>query len=628
MPEAPDTPLDTDVGPQDTTPPAPPDLGPGFVDLTPALAAAFPRDVAHLPWPADDEPDQTHGLFADLDGDGAMEVVLLGTGTTTQDPRAAWVLRYRDGALTPDPALTALLANQDPLILAVADLDGDGRLDVLPARGDTPPRRGRSDGTFEAPRERLRYVPGLMGGAIVDIDHDGWADVVRPNSGCSAAPWTAWMRQSTTAWAQRLDLIGGSVPSSLLAVALVRVAGEEIVLSYGVPCDRRDWAPAFFAHGATTPDAIPSFVGVDITPPNAAYKFDPMVAGGPLTLRNPMGSTVADLDGDGDLDLAIATVDARIMIFEDHGGLPLADQTATRDAALPRRLSDGTEGPFEIMKPWGIAALDLDLDGQLDLITQTGLDFSDWQYAVHGGDTAVVFLQRGGVFVDATAEAGLGSVINGRSLTVGDLDNDGRPDVILGGAGSMPRVLLNRIPGARPPIGVRLRGTTSPAWPAGATVEILDDGARSPTQVVGGVTSPGPISEPAVFGSTGPDRVADLVRVTWPSGYVQEFASLSADRTHVLVEAETVSVVGTRHALADGVATQTLHVVPRAPDGAPRPGTVEGLVVSGTGTVSAAVRTGEGWDLTVTSPGAPGYTVVEVRIDGAPMAVRPRLWWD
>ena len=28
------------------------------------------------------------------------------------------------------------------------------------------------------------------------------------------------------------------------------------------------------------------------------------------------------------------------------------------------------------------------------------------------------------------------------------------------------------------------------------------------------------------------------------------------------------------------------------------------------------------------APSAPGSSVVEVRVDGAPVAVRPRVWWD
>lgn len=622
----PDTDLPDTV---DTPEPEPiPDLGRGFVDLSLALFAAFPRDVANRTDPTGDEPDQTHGLFVDLDHDGATEVVLLGTATAANLPRTAWVLRFDAAteALVPDAGLTARLATQDPLILGILDLDGDGWLDVLPSQAGSPPRRGSANGTFEPARQALAYAPGLMGGSATDFDHDGWADLLRVGGGCrTGEAWSAALRTGLTTWTDMPELLGPENPSSPYTTALVALAGQDVVLGLGLGCEQALWSPAFFVPTTTTPSGYPLFTGTDLTPPDSAYKLQPYVAGGPLTRRNPMGAAIADLDGDGDLDLAIASVDERVMIFEDQGGALLADATIVRDAHLPLRGDDGSGGPWEYVKPWGIAALDLDRDGALDLVTQTGFDYSDWHNGVGGFNAAVGLIQRGGVFVDASAALSLPPDSNGRSLTVGDLDLDGRPDLILGAMGTAPRVLLNRIDGIRPPIGLRLVGASG--WPAGATVALIDDGVTSPLQVIGGSVSPGPVSEPIVFGTSGPDGVVDLVRVTWPSGIVQEFPSLTANTTHTLQEPDALRITPTeRHAPRSG--TVTLHISPRATDGGLRAATVAVTVAAGGGAPAPPVATPEGWDVEIAGPGTAGSSVFQVWLDGEALAIRPRIWWD
>lgn len=626
-------PVDTDAAhtdpPVDTPAPEPiPDLGRGFVDLTPALLASFPRDVADRTDPNGDEPDQTHGLFVDLDRDGATEVVLLGTAPAPNVPRAAWVLRFDPAteSLVPDTTLTSRLATQDPLILGILDLDGDGMVDVLPGHTESPPRRGSANGSFEPARQALPYVPGLMGGNATDIDHDGWADLLRVGGGCRTGDaWSATVRTGLTTWTDMPELLGPENPSSPYTTALVALAGQDVVLGLGLGCNQAAWSPAFFVPTSTAASGYPLFTGTDLTPPDSAYKLQPYVAGGPLTRRNPMGAAVADLDGDSDLDLAVASVDERVMIFEDQGGALLADATSARDAWLPERGDDGSGGPYDRVKPWGIAALDLDRDGALDLVTQTGFDYSDWHNGVGGFNAAVGLIQRGGVFVDASLALSLPSDSNGRSLTVGDLDLDGRPDLILGAMGAPPRVMLNRIDGVRPPIGLRLVGASG--WPAGAVVEIIDDGVTSPLQVVGGSISPGPVSEPIVFGTTGADGIVDLVRVTWASGFVQEFPSLTANTTHTLREPVLLTASPSdRHAPRSG--TATLHLFPRAADGSLRAAPVVVTLAAGSGTPAAPVATPEGWDVVITGPGTAGSSVFEVWIDGEALAIRPRIWWD
>src|SRR5688572_9825230 len=76
----------------------------------------------------------------------------------------------------------------------------------------------------------------------------------------------------------------------------------------------------------------------------------------------------------------------------------------------------------------GAARLDYDLDGDLDLYCVSGNLHPD-----RGGPGPVANRlfrnEGGGRFTDATAEAGVGGGGYGMGATVGDYDNDGRPDL-------------------------------------------------------------------------------------------------------------------------------------------------------------------------------------------------------
>ncbi|MCB9765472.1 MAG: CRTAC1 family protein [Alphaproteobacteria bacterium] len=72
----------------------------------------------------------------------------------------------------------------------------------------------------------------------------------------------------------------------------------------------------------------------------------------------------------------------------------------------------------------GVAMLDYDGDGWLDLYFTNGLNHPDALYRNQGD----------GTFQDVTAAAGLGSLLENGSVVAGDLDNDGDPDMVLAGA--------------------------------------------------------------------------------------------------------------------------------------------------------------------------------------------------
>lgn len=116
-------------------------------------------------------------VFADLDGDGAPELLADRPGT---NQIRMW--RNQGGTYAPAVALTATATVDD---LAVADMDGDGNADLVLGHnrccnGGVPAgvMRGRGDGTFRA-ENTLPSIPVTnFAIEVADLDDDGDPDLI------------------------------------------------------------------------------------------------------------------------------------------------------------------------------------------------------------------------------------------------------------------------------------------------------------------------------------------------------------------------------------------------------------------------------------------------------------------
>ena len=152
-----------------------------------------------------------------------------------------------------------------------------------------------------------------------------------------------------------------------------------------------------------------------------------------------------------------------------------------------------------------------------------------------------------------------------------------------------------------------------------------------PTQLgmMGNEGNCGGASPPILFFGTGSATDVDMVRVRWPSGYVQELRGLGTDTQHEVTEPSLVQIFPpSRKLAADGRSVAEIHLQAYDSEGVVDPNAVLGLELIGAGTISQPPTwTGTDYVARVQAPSAAGRATLVITVDGAPWRIRPQIAW-
>ena len=237
-----------------------------------------------------------------------------------------------------------------------------------------------------------------------------------------------------------------------------------------------------------------------------------------------MGVDARDLDNDGYPDIVYAALDNETFpIFHNTGKRGFTDIT---DASGMSRLSASMAG-------YSPTITDFDNDGWKDIFITRG-HVQSLGYASHAviEQPNTVFRNLGGAkFAALTAEAGLTATAPSRhrGSAIGDLNGDGRLDVVTSALSAPAEIWINDSPGANHWIEFQLQGTRSNRDAIGARIRVVAGGATQYDHVSFARGYASSSAGPVHFG-LGRNTSVQSVEIRWPSGAVQELKDVPADR--------------------------------------------------------------------------------------------------
>ena len=492
--------------------------------------------------------------FIDYDNDGWPDIFLVnGTNWPSQPSKHSTPKLYHnnhDGTFTDVTSKAGLDIELFGMGAAVGDYDNDGFDDLfVTALGQSRLFHNNGNGTFTDVTQKA----GLAGpkefstsAAWVDYDKDGKLDLVVANyvqwsietdlyctlDGKSKSYCTpeSYKGTSVRLWHNRGD---GTFEDVTQKAGL----GDPTSKTLGVAIidyDNDGW-PDLLLSNDTQPNKLYRNNG------NGTFTEKAVVAGVAFSedgvARAGMGVDAADYDHSGAPSILITKFSNQmISLYHNEGKGLFVDEAPRSDVGRASLLTLG----------FGCFFFDYDLDGWPDIFIANGHIDSDIERVQPNVKYAMpphVFRNAGkGNFQEVAIS--LGKSFNtprvGRGAAYADINNDGRPDLLLSTNGGPVYLFLNEATGpaaTNKSLRIKLVGTKSNRDGIGTIVK-LTAGGETQTQMLRSGSSYLSASELILTFGLAQSAQADMLEIHWPSGQIDKLSNIPAGQTLTITESK------------------------------------------------------------------------------------------
>jgi hypothetical protein len=484
--------------------------------------------------------------FFDYDNDGWVDIFLVNSGPADfYQPKAslknALYRNNRDGTFTDITDKAGVGGGREfGMGCAVADYDNDGYQDLLvTAYGRCTLYHNNGNGTFTDVTDRAGVAaPGWTTSAVwFDYDNDGRLDLFL----CSFVEFS--VKNKVFCGDNKLGKRFYCIPRVFKPTpsVLYRNNGDGTFTEVGA--------------GTDIQRALGKALGVVATDINGDGLMDLFVANDTVqnflfvnrgkgtweeiglaaevafsvngTPRSGMGVDAADFNGDGLQDLFVANVDQEMFSLYQNEG-----KEFFRDVAAAHGVSQATR----LLSGWGLKFVDYDNDGFVDLFLANGHPddmIESYSHQVRYKEPLLLFHHDGKKLSNVSAQAGpaFQKMFPARGLAVGDYNNDGRIDVLIGNNGDAPVLLKNNAGEGNHWVGVTLQGMSCNRDAIGATLTWSVNGTSRRRYKSNGGSYLSSHDMREVLG-LGTATGVDWLEIKWPppSGRVERFTDVPIDR--------------------------------------------------------------------------------------------------
>lgn len=461
---------------------------------------------------------------------------------STQDEQGNWTIRFTD--VTEDAGIDARGYGMG---VAIGDVNNSGFLDIYVLNfGDNQLWRNNGDGTFtditdEAGVNDPRWS---VSASFVDLDGNGWLDLYVANYVDYTFEGHRACRSSAT------NLPDYCSPSAYTGIAdgFFRNLGDgrfrDDSAKVGI-ADTAQHGLGVIAADFTGDGRTEIYVANDgsannfwIVQEDGTWLDDAFLAGIAVNaagaMEAGMGVDAGDFNRSGSEDIFITHMRRETnTLYRNEGNGWFTDATAVTGLGTPSLPYTG----------FGTAWLDVNNNGWLDVVVGNGAVVVEEDLVAQGDpypyhQSNQLFLNTGaGQFTEARGNE-LGDLAwSGitRGLAVGDLNNNGRLDIVEVNINGPARILLNQADLGHPWLGLEPRDAEGRRVLTGTVIWLLDEEGqrvmRRRSRADGSYAS---ANDPrALFGL--PDaRARQRIEVRWPDGKMERFVDLPLNQYHVI----------------------------------------------------------------------------------------------